>query len=404
MATFHYRARDNRGQLVEGHMTVDSEAILGQKLAEQGMLLVEARTASGEGGGRQFSLARIKRRDLILFTNHLATSVEAGVSVVMAMSDYAAEIDHPRFRRVIEDVARQVLAGTTFSQALATHPKVFNEMYSSIVATGEATGNLDRVLKDLVGFLEWQEELAGQIKQATIYPAFLVAMIVGVMVVMMAFTVPRFIPIMESFNVALPAPTRILIAISKFFQHSWWVLVLVAAASFVTYKATVRLPAGRLFWDRVKLKLPLFGALNLKIVLSKFAHYLSIMFGSGISILESFVIIQRVVGSEVIRLSIGRVRDGVEKGRSVYEALKDERIFPPLILRMIQVGESTGKLDVSLDKVSEYYDKEVPATIKKIFSAFEPMLVLVMGGAVLFIALSIFLPIYKLTSTIGGQR
>ncbi|HNX98215.1 MAG TPA: type II secretion system F family protein, partial [Candidatus Aminicenantes bacterium] len=152
------------------------------------------------------------------------------------------------------------------------------------------------------------------------------------------------------------------------------------------------------------LKLPLFGALNLKIVLSKFAHYLSIMFGSGISILESFVIIQRVVGSEVIRLSIGRVRDGVEKGRSVYEALKDERIFPPLILRMIQVGESTGKLDVSLDKVSEYYDKEVPATIKKIFAAFEPMLVLVMGGAVLFIALSIFLPIYKLTSTIGGQR
>ena len=401
-------------------MSVDSEAILVQKLAEQGMLLVEARTATGEGGGRQFSLARIKRRDLILFTNHLATSVEAGVSVVMAMSDYAAEIDNPRFRRVIEDVARQVLAGTTFSQALATHPKVFNEMYSSIVATGEATGNLDRVLKDLVGFLEWQEELAGQIKQATIYPAFLVAMIVGVMVVMMAFTVPRFIPIMESFNVALPAPTRILIATSEFFTAqplkrilpAWmfpipvWAIIffLIIPTLVVAYKLHYRTPSGRLFWDRVRLKLPLFGALNLKIVLSKFAHYLSIMFGSGISILESFVIIQRVVGSEVIRLSIGRVRDGVEKGRSVYEALKDERIFPPLILRMIQVGESTGKLDVSLDKVSEYYDKEVPATIKKIFSAFEPMLVLVMGGAVLFIALSIFLPIYKLTSTIGGQR
>jgi type II secretory pathway component PulF len=229
-------------------------------------------------------------------------------------------------------------------------------------------------------------------------------MIIAVIILMMVFTFPKFIPVFKSFQVELPAPTVILISVSEFFQAYWWIFPAAVLLFIVIYQITYKKPKGRLFWDNTKLHLPLFGPLIHKIVLSKFSHYFSMLYSSGIGIIESFNILQRVVGNEVLRLAIVRCTEAVEKGGTIYDSLKQEKIFPPLVLRMIQVGESTGNLDKSLEKVSQYYDKEVPASIKKMFAVFEPMLIIVMGGVVLFIALSIFLPIYKLTSTIGAQR
>ncbi len=402
MPNFRYRARDAAGRSVDGLLTAEDERQLAAKLGEMNLVLVESRPFRTEK--ERLVSGRVKRRDLILFTNHLATSLEAGIPLVTAMQDYASELDNPRLKQIVEDVVRQVLAGTTLTDALSKHPRVFTEMYVSVISTGEATGNLDRTLRDLVGFLEWQEELAGQIRQASIYPAFLIGMIVVVIVIMMVVTVPKFLPLLTSFNVELPAPTRILIGVSNFFQHYALHLALFFALLAVVYKFSNRSPDGRLFWDRVKLGVPLFGKLQLKIVLSKFAHYFSMLFSSGIGILEAFIILQRVVGNEVVRRALVRANESIEKGGSIYDALSREAFFPPLVLRMIQVGESTGTLDSSLEKASQYYDREVPATIKKIFAAFEPMLIMVMGGAVLFMALAIFLPIYRLTSTIGSQR
>lgn len=401
MPSYKYKGRDASGKPVEGVLEAETENELAIKLSEIEVVLVDASVASGTGERRTIYIGRVKRREIILFTNHLATSVEAGVPVIQAIGDYGAETENAQFKDIVMDVERQVLAGTTLSDALAAHPKAFSEMYTSIVATGEATGNLGLVLRDLVEFLEWQEDLAAQVKQASIYPSFLISMIIGVVTIMMTFTFPKFIPVLKGFNVELPAPTRILIGVSEFFESYWLYMVFLVVVFIVVYHVTNRTGEGKYFWDRVKLKTPLFGKLLHKIMLSRFSHYFSILYSSGIGIIESFQIIRRVVGNEVLRRAIGRCADSVERGGTIYESLKEEKTFPPLVLRMIQVGETTGELDTSLKKVSQYYDKEVPASIKKMFAVFEPMLIIAMGVVVLFIALAIFLPVYKLTSTIG---
>ncbi|MGE5340739.1 MAG: type II secretion system F family protein [Candidatus Omnitrophota bacterium] len=403
MPGFKYKGRDGSGKLVEGILEADSMSGLAAKLAEIDVVLVEAGAVKPQKDFN-FHFGKIKRREVILFTNHLSTSVESGIPVIQAISDFGRETTDIRFKKIVEDVERQVLAGTSLSEALSRHPEAFSEMYTAIVSTGEATGKLESVMKDLVGFMEWQEDLVAQIKQASIYPAFLISMIIGVITIMMTVTFPKFIPIFKSFQVKLPAPTVILINASEFFQHYWWFLILSIGVGIATYKITYRTTEGRFFWDKVKIRMPLFGTVFHKIVLSKFSHYFSILYSSGIGIIESFNIIQKVVGNEVIRRAIERCGFTVEKGSTIYESLKTENTFPPLVLRMIQVGEHTGNLDRSLQKVSQYYDKEVPASIKKMFSFFEPLLIVIMGAMVLFVALAIFLPIYKLTSTMGAAR
>jgi len=401
MPQYRYMARDRSGQGVRGLMQAPDERALGQVLSEQGLILVEARLQKGQkaaSAGR----GRVPLRELILFTNHLSVAVGAGVPVVSAIGDYARDSSHPAMRLVAADVERQVLAGSGLSGAMSTHPKVFSELYTSVVATGEATGQMDTVLQDLVGFMEWQEELRGQIRQASIYPSFMVAMIIGVVVIMMTFTLPKFIPVLKGFGVPLPMPTRVLIATSDFFTTYWYVLLLGLGALVGGLSLLNRHPAGRLFLDRIRLALPLVGGLSRKILLSQFAHYFAMMYRSGIGILQSFNIISGVVVNRVFRRSLIRIREGVEQGRSLYEALSSESLYPPLVQRMVQVGEQTGQLDMALEKVSSYYDREVPASIRKVFAAFEPLLILFMGGVVLFIALSVFLPIYQLSNAIGG--
>jgi len=403
MPNYKYKARDNEGKPIEGLLFAESEQILAAKLSEMDLILIDTRVVKNLES-TSFSFGKIKRRDIIIFTNHIATSVEAGVPVISAISDYAAETENVRFAKMIRDIKRQVLAGTSLSDAISKHPKAFSPLYVSVVSTGEATGNLDKVLNDLVGFLEWQEELIAQIRQASIYPAFLVSMIIGVIIIMMTVTLPKFIPVLEGFGVDLPAPTKLLIKASKFFQNNLIYMFIAFILFVIVYIFSNKNEKGKFFWDTIKLKMPLLGKLQKKIILSKFSHYFSMLYSSGIGVLESFAILQDIVGNEVLKRAIGRCSLDIEKGSTIYDALLKEKIFPPLILRMIQVGESTGKLDTSLNKVSQYYDKEVPQTINKIFAAFEPILIIVMGGVVLFIALSIFLPIYKLTSAIGANK
>lgn len=395
MPTYKYKGRDAEGKPVDGLLEADSQQELASKLTEINIVLVDSSKARISTGGG-FHFGNIKRREIIVFTNHLSTSLEAGIPVVQAIADYGRETDNERFKKIVNDLERQVLAGTSLSDAMTQHPAAFPETYVAIVATGEATGNLDLVLKDLVGFLEWREELTAQIRQASIYPTFLILMIIGVITIMMAVTFPKFIPVFKSFNVELPFPTKTLIALSSFFEGGWYYLLGLIILFFITYKITNRTDRGRYFWDNVKLKLPIFGKLTQKILLSKFSHYFSILYSSGIGVIESFHIIERVMGNEVLRRAIARCADKVERGGTIFDSLKIEKTFPSLVLRMIQVGESTGNLDKSLNKVSQYYDREVPASIKKMFAILEPMLIIFLGGVVLFIALAIFLPMYRL--------
>ncbi len=404
MPAFSYKARNYAGESIEGVMNARTLEELEQQLLNMDLVLINA---SQLKESKKTSRGKIKRRELILFSIHIATSLEAGVPIIVALSDFAESTDNPTFKNILAGIIRQIESGSSFSDALETYPNAFPEIYVSIIRAGEATGNLDSVLRELIRFLEWQEELIAQIKQASIYPTFVFLMIGVVIFIMMTFTVPKFIPILTSFNVELPTPTRILIAVAHFFENFWWVIIGSFIGFFIVYKFTYQTEKGRLFWDKIKLHLPIFGKLNRKLALSRFAHYTALLYSAGIGIPQTLSIVERVVGNSVIAKEIVKAREGIMTGNSIFESLRQSPYFPSLVLRMIQVGEETGSLDSTLKKVSEYYDKEVPQAIKKMFAVLEPTLIVVMGGIVLFIALSIFLPIYKLTSGIaaaGGLR
>lgn len=401
MPYFQYKARDGRGKEVKGIVIAENESALSLTLERMNLYLVTAREVKKER--ESLRPVGIKRRELITFTIHLSTSLEAGIAIITAIRDFAESTENKKFKEVLIDIIKQLEAGAFLSDAMSKYPRVFSELYVNILRAGEATGNVDMVLKDLVKFLEWQEELATQVKQASIYPTFVISLIIGVITIMMTFTLPKFFPILKSFNVELPLPTKIIIAISTFFMKFWWTILASIIGFIIIYIVTNKTPDGRRFWDRVKLTLPIFGSLNLKIALSRFSHYLSILYKAGIGIVQALYIVEKIVGNTIIADEIKEVREGIVRGESLSEGLKKSEYFPPLVNRMIEVGEDTGKLDESLNKVSEYYDREVPAAIRRFFAILEPTMIVLLGGMVLFMALSIFLPMYKLTSSIGAM-
>jgi len=400
MPYFQYKARDGRGKEVKGIVIAENESALSLNLERMNLYLISAREVKKEK--ESLRPVGVKRRDLITFTIHLSTSLEAGIALITAIRDFAESTENQKFKEVLNDILKQLEAGAFLSDAMSKYPRVFSELYVNILRAGEATGNLDMVLKDLVKFLEWQEELASQVKQASIYPAFVISLIIGVITIMMTFTLPKFFPILKSFNVELPLPTKIIMAVSTFFARFWWAIIGAIICFVIIYIMTNKTPNGRRFWDRLKLHIPVFGSLNRKVALSRFSHYLSILYKAGIGIVQALYIVEKIVGNTIIADEIKRVRDGIVRGENLSEGLKRSEYFPPLVNRMIEVGEDTGKLDESLNKVSEYYDREVPAAIRRFFAILEPTMIVLLGGMVLFMALSIFLPMYKLTSTIGA--
>lgn len=400
MPYFQYKARDGRGKEVKGVVIAENESALSLTLERMNLYLVSAREVKKDR--ESLRPVGIKRRELITFTIHLSTSLEAGIAIITAIRDFAESTENQKFKEVLNDIVKQLEGGAFLSDAMSKYPRVFSELYVNILRAGEATGNVDMVLKDLVKFLEWQEELAIQVKQASIYPTFVISLIIGVMTIMMTFTLPKFFPILKSFNVELPLPTKIIIAVSTFFTKFWWAMLASIAGFIIIYIVTNKTPDGRRFWDKVKLTLPIFGSLNLKIALSRFSHYLSILYKAGIGIVQALYIVEKIVGNTIIADEIKEIREGIVRGGSLSEGLKKSEYFPPLVNRMIEVGEDTGKLDESLNKVSEYYDREVPAAIRRFFAILEPTMIVLLGGMVLFMALSIFLPMYKLTSSIGA--
>lgn len=400
MPYFQYKARDGKGKEVRGVVIAENESALSLTLERMNLYLISAKEVKKEK--ESLRPVGVKRRDLITFTIHLSTSLEAGIALITAIRDFGESTENLKFKEVLNDIVKQLEAGAFLSDAMSKYPRVFSELYVNILRAGETTGNLDMVLKDLVKFLEWQEELASQVKQASIYPTFVISLIIGVVIIMMTFTLPKFFPILKSFNVELPLPTKIIMTISTFFVNFWWAIIGAIIGFVIIYIITNKTPEGRRFWDRLKLHIPVFGSLNRKVALSRFSHYLSILYKAGIGIVQALYIVEKIVGNTIIADEIKRVREGIVRGESLSEGLKKSECFPPLVNRMVEVGEDTGKLDESLNKASEYYDREVPAAIRKFFAILEPTMIVLLGGMVLFMALSIFLPMYKLTSTIGA--
>ena len=403
MPTYQYKATNDEGKTVKGLLAAESEEELEGALEKQNLYLLSAKESNkrgastgAPGGGKRIVRARVKRAELISFTVHLATIVGAGVPILQGLDDMIDETENPNFKSVIRGIRTQIEEGSSISDAFGQHPEVFSELYISILKSGETTGRLDEVLREIVKFLEWQEELVGTIKQATTYPIIVLCALMGLIGVMFTFVLPRFLTIFDGFNIPLPLPTRITIAISNFFQNFWWLMIVGVVAAIVGLRAANQTAQGRMILDRLKLKIPIFGELSRKIALSRFAHYLATLFGAGVNIINALEVVERVVGNVVLSDVVRKARLQVGTGQSVAGALRESKEFPPMVVRMVTIGETTGGLEETLQKVADYYDREVPQTIKRLFTALEGLVIIALGVVVLFVVLSIILPMLSL--------
>lgn len=398
MVEFEYKVRDKFGKLVTGIVEADSNEIAGSKLKQMGYTPVSVRSKRGQSElSRVFArFQRVKSSDLNMFTRQLITLQKAGLPLLSSLTSMRNQTQSDVLRTTLNRVIKDLEAGIHFSDALAKHPGVFNELYVNMIKAGEAGGMLDEVLERLAVLGEHEEETRAKIKTATRYPIMVICALAVGFLVLTTFVVPRFANMFAQFNTALPLPTRVLISINYIMTRFWWLILLLAAALVFGFTRLIKTEPGRFWWDNLKLKVPIFGPLFTKITMSRFARITGTLSKSGVPILQILDLVSKGVGNVVIARTIDTIRGSVNEGKGMSEPMKISGMFPPAVIQMVSAGEKTGRIDELLLYVSDYYDSQADYTIKNLTSLIEPILIVVLGCGVLFIALAIFLPMWNL--------
>lgn len=394
MPRFSYVARGASGEVVRGFEIAGDEFALDRLLSESDLLLVRATPEARKRGGAT------SIRALIDFSYHLAICVESGIPIIQGLRDLC-EGDHP-LHAVAAEVTRRVEAGSSLGDALAEHPRHFPPLMVGLVRAGEESGSLDRVLHDLASHLEWRENLGRQIRGAALYPVMVMLGIVALGAVLGTWVLPAFLNIFEELGASLPPTTRALVAIHAFFSNWWLALLIGGVATGAGCAALLRVESVRLRVDRWVLRMPLFGQLATMIDMSRFSHNLSILLGSGMPILRSLAMVEQVVGNRAIRSVLIDGREQVEQGATLTDGLGRNDLLPPLVMRMLSVGEVSGRLEQSLGRVAAYYDREVPAVVERALAVFNSAVLVLLGGTLVLVALSIFAPLYQAMGEISA--
>ena len=402
MATFSYRARDASGVLITGHMEAEAQQSVAQRLLQTGYVPTLIKPAWDLPSLTKLSapFRRVRADDLILFTRQLEVLSRAGIPLLESLETLAKQARTRIFQQVILGVARDIESGSTLSDAMGRYPQVFPEIYVSTIRAGEMGGFLDLVLERLAVLGEHEAETQARIKAAVRYPIFVVTAIGIALVIIVTFVVPKFALLYGAFRATLPLPTRIAFAVGLALQRFWYLAVTGAAVGVGALWLALRVPRIRLWWDGAKLRLPVLGPVILKLSLSRWAHILSLLVRSGVPILKSLEVVARAVGNAALSRSVLAVADAVESGRTIAEPMARDPLFPPLVVQMVAVGERTGELEALLLKVSEHYDREADYAIRNLSTALEPILLVIIGGLVFFLALAVFLPMWDMVRLI----
>ena len=391
MALFTYKAMNTGGRVVHGQLDAINVVDLEMRLKRMELDFInggEIRRSSLFGGS-------VPKRELINFCFHLEQLAHAGVPILEALTDLRDSLSHPRFREVVASMIESIEGGRTLSQAMSEHPKTFNKVFCSLILAGENTGKLPEVLNSLSESLKWEDELASHTKKLLMYPAFVGTVVVGITVFLMMYLVPQMAGFIRNMGHALPTQTKVLFAVSAAFQHYWYLilglpLLLVAALNL----AVATNPAARFRWDEAKLRLPVLGPILRKIILSRFAGVFAMMYASGIAIIDAIRSTEDVVGNVVIRDGLKRAGQLIGEGQNVTVAFQSLGLFPPLVIRMLRVGENTGGLDTALLNVAYFYNRDVKESIERLQAMIEPAMTLILGSLLGWVMLSVLGPIY----------
>ncbi len=402
MAFFNYKARDETGRVVTGLVEAPSEQGAARLLREK-QLFVVGLSQTKQRMSFENVLMRFKRvgfSDVVNFTRQLATMVTAGLSLPESLTILRAQTTNPVFAQVLLDVEHQIIGGGNLADSLAKFPKVFSTIYIALVRAGESSGTLDKVLNRMAETLESQREFRSKVRGAMIYPVIILLGMVGVIFVMMTVVIPKLTDLYKDFGVELPFTTQLLITVSQFFVHFWWLMIGVAVFGAWAFDKWRRTPVGELAVDSLTLKIPVLGELTKKVILVDFTRTLGMLISSGIHILDGLNILKDSLGNVLFRNAIGDIAKKVEKGFPLGTTFSQYDVFPPIVSQMVKVGEETGKMDETLVKVSKYFETESEHLVKGLTTAIEPIIMVVLGVGVGFIVVSVVTPIYNLTNQI----
>ena len=406
MITFSYQARDAAGRIVSGVQDAINEDNAISSLMSRGLMVLSLQKKA-EASRKRSHMGAVKETDVVLFTRQLATMIEAGISLVQALTALYEQCDPKRqrnLRRIISDVTTRVQGGETFNESIAKHPRVFNRLFVSMVKAGEHGGLLAEILDRLAGFLESTARLRKKVKSAMTYPVIVLSIALAITTFLIVRVVPIFGEIFKDFGAKLPAPTQFLIDLSEFVRGNWYFLVLGIVGTVFGLRAFLRSRRGKILTDRWKLKLPVFGPLVHKICMSRFSRTFAQLIRSGVPILEVLDIVGGSAGNHIIETSVKLVSEDVEKGDNLSIALSKRKIFPPMLLRMVAAGEATGKIDTMLEKMADFWDEEIEAMLDALTSLIEPMLIVFLGVIVGGIVIAMFLPIFKLNEVVSQAK
>lgn len=398
MGTYKYKARDKFGKLVEGVMASDSEGAVALKLKQMSYVPVVIQEAKENSGmGKFFDRFRsVKFCDVNMFTRQFYALQRAGLPLLSSLNALREQASNKILKEVIVQIARDIEAGLSLSVAMEKHPKIFNALYVNMIKSGEASGRLDEILERLAVLGEHEEVIQMRIKSALRYPVIVVIAIVVGFLVLTTLVVPRFAKIYNQFSANLPLPTQIMLAINYAVTKLWWLILILIGIAFFWINKFIDTKQGRFFWDSLKLKIPVFGPLILKMVMSRFSRITGTLMHSGIPIIQILELVSGGLGNAIVARTIDNIKTSVSEGKGMLEPIKISGMFPAVVVQMVSVGEETGKLDELLLHVSDYYDSQIDYTINNLISLIEPILILVLGCAVLFMALSVFLPMWNL--------
>jgi len=403
MSYFAYKAVDASGTEREGFLeAMDAGTVYGD-LYEKGLYVVSIRQSSKLIADirHAFHARRVRRLHLIEFANNLSIMLTAGIPLLTALGDIGTTIDDPFFQGIVANLKHSVEEGASFSDALAMHPGIFPDVFVRIVRIGEETGRLERSLSDVATHLQKMEDLAQAIKRALIYPSFAILTTMGALVFWLAYVLPKVLTTFREMKVELPLITRMLIVVSDFMQHFWFLVPLVPVGIFFVIKGLQRNPRTKYVVDRAKLRMPIARLVTYNKLLALFCEQLRILIVAGITIDRCLVIVGDVIGNEVFRRAIAAVKEEVSFGTRISDALRRHAIFPPLLVRMVDIGESTGNLDEQFTFLSNYYLKKLDDISEKIGKMVEPIVIVVIGILFAIIIVGLLLPIYDLISKVG---
>lgn len=407
MATFAYKALDKAGTEVAGTLDADNERLALGRLRDMGYLPLEIREEKVAKGGILdtflgiFMRKRVRGKDIITFTRQLSTLIDSGLPLLRSLNVLGEQTESPNLKVQIKDIAQSVQGGSTFSDALAKHPRTFNKLYVNMIKAGETGGVLEVVLARLAEFSEKEQAVRAKVRGAMVYPALVILVGVGVVLFLTIAIIPTFVSMFTEINLTLPLPTRIMMAASNFLRGFWWMILLAILALITIYRMWVRKERGRYQSDRIKLRIPILGDLMKKSAISRFARTLGTLITSGVPILQALLIVRDTAGNEVISRAMVAVHNSIREGESIAGPLGKSPVFPPMVVHMIAVGEETGALDNMLIKVSDAYDREVDTMVAALTSVLEPILILGMGIVVGFIVISMYLPIFQMSAMAG---